>query len=102
MTPPALYWITATLLVAIGLHGLLVRRHLFRKILALNVLGNGIFALLVATAARSVPPDPVPHAMVLTGIVVAVSTTAFALALLGRLRRETGTNALPEEAPDQR
>jgi len=31
-------------------------------------------------------PDPVPHALVLTGIVVAFSATALALALGRRLR----------------
>jgi multicomponent Na+:H+ antiporter subunit C len=31
------------------------------------------------------PADSVLHALVLTGLVVAVSATAFALALLGRL-----------------
>jgi multicomponent Na+:H+ antiporter subunit C len=39
--------------------------------------------VLVALAARSGdrPPDPVLHAMVLTGIVVAVSATGLAVAL---------------------
>ena len=44
------------------------------------MLGNGIFLLLIAMAARAPgEPDPVPHAMVLTAIVVAVSATAVML-----------------------
>ena len=43
--------------------------------------------MLIASAYRAPHglPDPVPHAMVLTGIVVAVSMTALALVLAGRL-----------------
>jgi multicomponent Na+:H+ antiporter subunit C len=42
---------------------------------------------LVAVAYRGLDqaPDPVPQALVLTGIVVAVSATALALALWSRL-----------------
>jgi multicomponent Na+:H+ antiporter subunit C len=75
------------LLFALGLHALLVRARLLRKVLAVNVAGTGVFLLLVAAAHRADgAPDPVPHALVLTGIVVAVSATALALALIRRLQ----------------
>jgi len=53
-------------------------------------MGAGVFMLLIAVAYRGpgLPPDPVPHALVLTGIVVAVSATALALALVRRLHAE--------------
>jgi len=56
-------------------------------VLALNVMGAGVFLVLIAVAYRGAgtPADPVPHALVLTGIVVAVSATALALALGKRL-----------------
>ena len=46
--------------------------------------------MLIAVAYRGpgVAPDPVPQALVLTGIVVAVSATALALALARRLTAE--------------
>lgn len=52
-------------------------------------MGGGVFHVLVAVAYRGLDtaPDPVPQALVLTGIVVAVSATAFALALGQRLER---------------
>ncbi len=62
-------------------------------------MGSGVF-LLLAGLARRVPdgaPDPVPHAMVITGIVVAVAATALALVLLLRLRDASGQTMLPEE-----
>jgi multicomponent Na+:H+ antiporter subunit C len=46
----------------------------------------------VAVAYRGIdqPPDPVPQALVLTGIVVAVSATSLALALWQRLDGQDG------------
>ncbi|GAA5234774.1 hypothetical protein GCM10025795_30390 [Verticiella sediminum] len=73
--------------MALALHALVASASLLRRILALNVLSSAVFLLLVAIARRAPdgPPDPLPHAMVLTGIVVAVSASAFALVLLKRL-----------------
>ncbi|GAB6061062.1 sodium:proton antiporter [Desulfonatronum parangueonense] len=84
-----LYSIVAVLLVGLGLHGLMVRRHLLRQIMALNVIAGGVFLLLISTAYRNQDEfaDPVPQAMVLTGIVVAISATALALALVRRIHR---------------
>lgn len=86
-------------LFTLGLYAVIVHSHLLRKILAINVMGSGVFLVLVALAARTegVVPDPVPHAMVITGIVVAVSATALALALMLRIRAATGRAELPEE-----
>jgi len=94
VTPDLVFGLTGAALIGIGLHALVVRRHLLRKILALNVTGNGVFLTLVALAQRAGVPDPVPHAMVLTGIVVAVSATAFAVALAVRVRDATGQAVL--------
>jgi multicomponent Na+:H+ antiporter subunit C len=88
------YGLAGAALFAIGLYGLVLRRHLLRKIVALNVASNGVFLVLVALAHRTATPDPVPHAMVLTGIVVAVSATAFGLALAVRIREATGATEL--------
>jgi multicomponent Na+:H+ antiporter subunit C len=96
VTPDLVFGLTGAALIAVGLHALIVRRHLLRKILALNVIGNGVFLSLVALAQRAGLPDPVPHAMVLTGIVVAVSATAFAVALAVRLRDATGQAVLDQ------
>lgn len=89
------YGLAGAGLVAVGLYALVVHEHLLRKILAINVVGNGVFLVLVAAAQRGPGgPDPVPHAMVLTGIVVAVSATALALALAVRVRDATGRATL--------
>ncbi|MEE4376750.1 MAG: cation:proton antiporter subunit C [Candidatus Competibacteraceae bacterium] len=81
-------WVGAALF-GIGLYGLLVHGHLMRKIVALNVMGNGVFLVFIALARRDpLVTDPIPHAMVLTGLVISVSATAFALVLLKRLARQ--------------
>jgi multicomponent Na+:H+ antiporter subunit C len=87
LTSTAFYALVGVGLFVIGLHGLVMQPHPLRKILALNIAGSGVFLVLVALAQRgSGPvPDPVPHAMVLTGIVVSVCATAVALVLTGRL-----------------
>lgn len=98
MSAALFYALTGTGLFSIGLHALLVQRHLLRKILAVNVMGSGVFLILAAMATRNgaAIPDPVPHAMIITGIVVAVAATAFALVLMLRLTAETGQAVLPD------
>ncbi|TVP44791.1 MAG: hypothetical protein EA345_15010 [Halomonas sp.] len=88
LTSDALYTLLGALLVAMALVSVFTARHLIRRLLALNILSSAVFLLLVVTARTSSGIDPVPHALVLTGIVVSVSTTAVVLALyLRRYRR---------------
>ena len=97
----SLYLIGGAILFGLGLHALVVRPHLVLKVLAVNVMGSGVFMVLLAAAAGGEgDPDPVPHALVLTGIVVAVSATAFALALILRVRAVTGHARLPDRDGD--
>ncbi len=77
-----IYAILAVALTGLALVGLFTAQNLMRRLLALNVLGSAVFMLLVVVARKADSLDPVPHAMVLTGIVVSVSTTAVALALI--------------------
>ena len=102
MSTFAVYFVAGAALFALGFHALLVCRHLVRKILGMNVMGNGVFLIFIATAERNTVeiPDPVPQAMVLTGIVVAVCATAFALALAERVWAATGSFVLPGEGDE--
>jgi len=85
-------------LLVIGTWALVLRAHLIRKVLAINVMGSGVFLMLVGSGTLdSGAIDPVPQAMVITGIVVAVSATALALALVLRIANATGKPALPED-----
>ena len=83
-----IYGLTGTALFVLGLRGALLHRSLLRQVVGVNISGSGIFLVFVALAYQSngATPDPLPHALVLTGIVVAVSATALALALGRRLR----------------
>ena len=82
-----IYGFTAIALFTLGLRALLLELTLLRRVLAVNVMGAGVFMLLITIAyqGRILPADPVPHALVLTGIVVAVSATALALVLSRKL-----------------
>lgn len=90
--------LAAAALFGFGVYGVLIAGHVMRKLLALNLMGSGVFLLLVAIGRRGDGAlDPVPQAMVLTGIVVAVSATAFALSLLLALYRKTGSAELDDD-----
>jgi multicomponent Na+:H+ antiporter subunit C len=102
MSVPFLYALVGIGLFCLGFHALIVHDHLLRKILAINVMGSGVFLVLVALARRGedLPPDPVPHAMVITGIVVAVSATALALRLMLKVKAATGRAELTDKDGD--
>ncbi len=100
MSVGLLYALAGAALVAIGLAGLLLLPQLLRKILAFNILGSGAFLILVGLGQRDGGIDPVPQAMVLTGIVVAIAATALALALARQLLDLSGRMRLPEDGPD--
>lgn len=79
-----LFWmIIGAALWLLGLHGLLTLRHALRRIIAFNLMGSGVFLVMIALASRSQPSDPLLVALVVTGLVVAVSATALALRLAG-------------------
>jgi multicomponent Na+:H+ antiporter subunit C len=90
LTTQVLYGLTGCLIVGLGLRSALLQRSLLHRVIAVNIMGAGVFLMLIAIAYRGsgMAPDPVPHALVLTGIVVAVSATALALALARRLHAE--------------
>lgn len=95
------YYIAAVLLFAIGLAALFLHPNLIKKIIGLNLMDTAVFLFLAAMGyidggtAPIIRPgsdalyvNPVPGGLVLTGIVVAVSTTALFLALTCRLYRQ--------------
>ena len=89
MSAAILYGYCAAVLVGLGLFGLIVHPQPLRKILAFNLIGGGVFLLFGAVARRGAAAgfggDPVPQALVITGLVVAFAATALAAALLMRL-----------------
>lgn len=87
-----IYSFAGVALFVIGLSGVFLIRHFFKKIIATKIMGAGVFLCLISFSERDAREyaDPVPHAMVITGIVVAVSSGAFALSLARRIRQLTG------------
>jgi multicomponent Na+:H+ antiporter subunit C len=103
MSVPTLFGLCAAALIGLGLYGVLTNPQPLRKILAFNLIGNGVFLLFGAIARRGAAAgfagDPVPHGLLITGIVVAFSATALAVALLLRLFQVTGTATLSDDQP---
>jgi multicomponent Na+:H+ antiporter subunit C len=91
-------------LVGIGLFVMITHPRVLRKIIGFNLLGAGVFIILGVAAKRGAAAgfagDPVPQALVITGIVVAFAATALAVALLRRLFELTGSSELDSLPPD--
>ena len=95
------FYIGAVLLFSIGLATLFLHPNLIKKIIGLNLMDTSVFLFLAAMGyveggkapiveegvSAEAYINPVPGGLVLTGIVVAVSTTALFLALTHRLYR---------------
>lgn len=61
MSGAGLYALAGVALVMLGLYGLAVQAHLLRKLLAVNILGSGVFLVLVGLGGPAqAGPDPVP------------------------------------------
>ena len=103
MSPTTLFGLCASVLVGLGLYGLIVSAQPLRKILAFNLVGNGIFLVCAVIARRGAAAglggDPVPQALLITAIVVAFAASALAVGLLLRLYEESGGATLSPESP---
>ena len=96
------YWIVIVLMM-VGLYLVMARHILPRKIIGLNVFQTSVFVLFISMGAvhgASAPiltegitqyANPLPHVLILTAIVVGVSTTSLALALIVRINEAYGT-----------
>jgi multicomponent Na+:H+ antiporter subunit C len=98
------YLISSTLFL-IGLYTLITRKNLIKKIIGLNIMDTSVFLFFISLGSveggkapvvlpgseNVVYVNPLPQALILTAIVVAVSITAFALALAVKLYEDYGT-----------
>ena len=105
------YETTSIILFAIGLLNLLLQKNLIKKFIGLNIMDTAVYLFLASKGyiyGRKPPIivdgvvdsanyiNPVPAGLVLTGIVVGVSTTAFSLALTYMLYRHYGSINIDE------
>lgn len=98
-------YVFAFVLLAIGTLIVLTQSSLFKKLIGINIMESSVFLLFVGAGnikGAAVPIldnanteglyiNPLPSALMLTGIVVSVSVTAFALALIMRIYKIYGT-----------
>ncbi len=106
------YEIAAIILFGIGFMTLLLHSNLIKKVVGLNIMDTAIYLFLASRGfieGREAPLligttvsesgvyiNPIPAGLVLTGIVVSVSVTAFSLALIQRLYKKYHTLNLDE------
>lgn len=92
---------------------LMLERSLTRVLLGFILLGNGVNLLIILTAGRGSPPltdgknlstegmsDPLPHALILTAIVITFAVTAFLLAMIYRSWRLMRADSLQDDDTD--
>ncbi|UMZ72858.1 Na(+)/H(+) antiporter subunit C [Natranaerofaba carboxydovora] len=99
------HYLFALTLFLIGSYTMLTHPNLIKKIIGLNIMETSVFLLFVSTgyvegggapiihgeAAVGAYVNPVPHALILTGIVIAISITALALSLIIKIYEYYGT-----------
>jgi multicomponent Na+:H+ antiporter subunit C len=102
MSETTLFGLGAAALVGLGLYGFVIRPEPLRKLLAFNLLSSAAFVLFGVLARRGAAAgmggDPIPQALVITGIVVAFAGSALAVGLLLRLFQETGRATLSTDS----
>ena len=107
------YWIFAVLLV-IGLYSMMAKNNLMKKLIGMNIFQWAIILFFISIGAKrgaTVPiitgthghdahtvvaraaeyVNPLPHALMLTAIVVGIATTGIALALLVAIYKRYNT-----------
>lgn len=103
-------YIGAIILFTIGLYTLLTHSNLLKKVIGINIMETSVFLFFVSIGyikGSNAPIidvqngsltyiNPLPSAMILTGIVVGVSVTAFALSLIVKIHEAYGTLELDE------
>jgi multicomponent Na+:H+ antiporter subunit C len=103
MSETTLFGLGAAALIGLGLYGFIIHPEPLRKLLAFNVLGSGVFVLFGVIARRGAAVgmggDPIPQAIVITGIIVAFAGSALAVGLLQRLFQKTGRATLTADGP---
>ena len=105
------YEAASVILFGIGFMNLLLQRNLIKKFIGLNIMDTATYLFLAAkgyVAGRTATIltngiidadyyiNPIPAGLVLTGIVVSVSVTAFSLALVLRLYKHYGSLDMDE------
>lgn len=98
---PVVWVLAAAGMFGVGLYALIVTKQVLRQLIAIKVMGSAVFLVLVVAAGPiDGALDGIPKALVLTGIVVAVSAIGFALALVVRLAEVTGSISLDATEAD--
>lgn len=104
------YWLYVVLMM-IGFYAMIGKRNLVKKLIGMNIFQTAIILMFVSSGVKhggKIPilnkydvlkhgvdatqvVNPLPHVLMLTAIVVSVSITGVALAILLRIYREYGT-----------
>ena len=99
------YYLAAVIFFLIGLYIMLTHPNLIKKVIGMNIVDSAIFLFFVSvgyieggsspiveeSTAAVEYVNPLPSGLIMTGIVVSVSITALALALIIKINSYYGT-----------
>ena len=102
-------YVGSAVLFVMGLYTVLTHSNLIKKIIGINILETAIFLFFVSIGfvaggkapiidgdGEAIYINPLPSVLILTGIVVAVSITAYSLSLIVRIYEEYETLDMDE------
>ena len=92
-----IFIIAGAAIFVLGLVGVIAQQGFVHKLVSLNIFTSGVFLIFISTSLHDGKADPLATALVLTGLVVTLGSTAFALMLI---RAHYHTKQRQEEVQD--
>jgi multicomponent Na+:H+ antiporter subunit C len=102
-------------LLVLGFFGMMMKRHLVKQLIGMNIMQTAVILFYIVVSSKwgatvpilehgatehAVEPshfvNPLPHALMLTAIVVSVATTGVGLSLLLLIKKRFGSLEEPE------
>ena len=93
--------IAAIIIFFIGVYGVIARRNIIKTVMSLGIMEAAVILFFLANgaigaerapiSAAGISADPIPHALMITAIVIGVGVTAVALTMFISLYHRYGT-----------
>ncbi|MCA8918494.1 MAG: cation:proton antiporter subunit C [Planctomycetes bacterium] len=98
------YWI-CIILMMVGFYGVIAKTNLIKKALSMSLFQTGVLVFYISIGKvdggtgpvldeanpEAIYSNPLPHALMLTAIVVGVATLSVAMAIIVNIREQYGT-----------
>ena len=93
--------IAAIIIFFIGVYGVIARRNIIKTVMSISIMQASVILFFLASGAigaerapitgAGISSDPIPHALMITDIVIGIGVTAVALTMFISLYHRYGT-----------